>query len=97
MHIRMMQAQARSAVQIVIMTEKDLAWTWAQHVGELAGLLLAVDAQEATAEVLLRIQALVQRELLLMYIRFASKSGSLGGKLPAQSSFGGAMRISGMY
>ena len=51
------------------MTEKDLARTWSQYVKELAVLLVAVEGRDPPPEVLERIQALVQRELLFLYIR----------------------------
>lgn len=57
--------------QIKGMTEKDLARTWSQYVKELAVLLVAVEGRDPPAEVLERIQALVQRELLFLYIRRA--------------------------
>ncbi|KAK9835392.1 hypothetical protein WJX81_006933 [Elliptochloris bilobata] len=57
--------------QIKGMTEKDLARTWSQYVKELAVLLVAVEGRDPPAEVLERIQALVQRELLFLYIRAA--------------------------
>ena len=54
------------------MTEKDLARTWSQYVKELAVLLVAVEGRDPPPEVLERIQALVQRELLFLYIRCAA-------------------------
>ena len=71
--------------QIKGMTEKDLARTWSQYVKELAVLLVAVEGRDPPAEVLERIQALVQRELLFLYIRRATPSSeplcSLAGSL----------------
>lgn len=58
------------------MTEKDLAWTWSQQVKELAGLLLALEEPDAPAEVLLRIQVHVHRELLFLYTRCVSPAHS---------------------
>jgi hypothetical protein len=55
------------------MTEKDLARTWSQYVKELAVLLVAVEGRDPTPAVLERIQALVQRELLFLYIRRAAR------------------------
>ena len=63
--------------QIKGMTEKDLARTWSQYVKELAVLLVAVEGRDPPAEVLERIQALVQRELLFLYIRRAPLFHSL--------------------
>lgn len=59
------------------MTEKDLARTWSQYVKELAVLLVAVEGRDPPAEVLERIQALVQRELLFLYIRRATLASEL--------------------
>lgn len=49
----------------------DLARIWALYVKELAVLLLAVEAGDAPADVLARIKALVQHELLVLHFQCA--------------------------
>ena len=51
------------------MTDKDLARLWSRYVKELAVLLIAAEGAHPPQEVLLRMEALVRRELLLLYIR----------------------------
>jgi len=53
------------------MTERDLARLWSQYVKELAVLLVLADGPQPPPEVVERVQELVQRELLLLYIRCA--------------------------
>ncbi|EIE20548.1 hypothetical protein COCSUDRAFT_57694 [Coccomyxa subellipsoidea C-169] len=57
--------------QIKQMTEKDLARLWSQYVKELAVLLVLAEGPQPPPEVVERMQELVQRELLLLYIRAA--------------------------
>ena len=68
-------------LQIKNMSERDLAKYWSNYVKELAVLLVAVEGNNSPpAEVVERIQVLVQRELLFLYIRWAAgakKSPSL--------------------
>ena len=72
-----MSSGGAARAQIKGMTEKDLARTWSQYVKELAVLLVAVEGRDPPAEVLERIQALVQRELLFLYIRRATPTSDL--------------------
>jgi hypothetical protein len=53
------------------MKDRDLARLWAQYVRELAVLLVRAEGGDPTPEVAARVQALVHRELLLLYIRCA--------------------------
>lgn len=53
------------------MSEDDLARYWSNYVKELAVLLVAVEgAPDPPPTVLARVQELVQRELLFLYIRY---------------------------
>jgi hypothetical protein len=51
------------------MTDLDLARLWSQYVKELAVLLVRAEGSHAPGEVVERMQELVQRELLLLYMR----------------------------
>ncbi len=55
--------------QIKQMTDRDLARLWSQYVKELAVLLVLAEGPHPPPEVVERMQELVQRELLLLYIR----------------------------
>jgi hypothetical protein len=55
------------------LSERDLARTWSLYAKELAVLLWAVQGRDATPEVLLRMQALGQHELLFMYFQCARR------------------------
>ncbi|CAL8464934.1 g4469 [Coccomyxa elongata] len=57
--------------QIKQMTDRDLARLWSQYVKELAVLLVLAEGPHPPPEVVERMQELVQRELLLLYIRAA--------------------------
>ena len=52
------------------MKDKDLARLWSQYVKELAVLLVRAEGGDPAPEVAARVQDLVQRELLLLYIRW---------------------------
>ena len=57
-------------IQIKKMTDHELARYWSQYVKEAAVLLVAVEGKaEMPPAVVARIQRLVQRELLFLYIR----------------------------
>lgn len=56
--------------QIKQLTDRDLARLWSQYVKELAVLLVLAEGPHPPKEVVERMQELVQRELLLLYIRF---------------------------
>ena len=57
-------------VQIFQMTDRDLARLWSQYVKELAVLLVLAEGPHPPPEVVERMHELVQRELLLLYIRY---------------------------
>lgn len=59
-------------VQIKQMTDRDLARLWSQYVKELAVLLVLAEGPHPPPEVVERMQELVQRELLLLYIRYGN-------------------------
>ena len=68
-------AMMSALLQIKNMSERDLAKYWSNYVKELAVLLVAVEGNDSPpAEVVERIQVLVQRELLFLYIRWAAGS-----------------------
>ena len=67
--VTMMARPARA--QIKGMKDRDLARLWAQYVRELAVLLVRAEGGDPTPEVAARVQELVHRELLLLYIRCA--------------------------
>ena len=72
--------------QIKNMTEQDLAKYWSQYVKELAVLLVAMEGNDQPPrEVVDRIQALVQRELLFLYIRYEAFPKKLNIFLPVRS------------
>ena len=52
------------------MKDKDLARLWSQYVKELAVLLVRAEGGDPAPEVAARVRDLVQRELLLLYIRW---------------------------
>ena len=56
--------------QIKGMKDKDLARLWSQYVKELAVLLVRAEGGDPSPEVAARVRDLVQRELLLLYIRW---------------------------
>lgn len=58
--------------QIKSMTDRDLARLWSQYVKELAVLLVRAEGNHPPEEVVERMQELVQRELLLLYMRWAT-------------------------
>ena len=58
--------------QIKQMTDRDLARLWSQYVKELAVLLVLAEGPHPPPEVVERMQELVQRELLLLYIRYGN-------------------------
>ncbi|KAK9917739.1 hypothetical protein WJX75_007649 [Coccomyxa subellipsoidea] len=60
-----------SPEQIKQLTDRDLARLWSQYVKELAVLLVLAEGPHPPKEVVERMQELVQRELLLLYIRAA--------------------------
>jgi hypothetical protein len=60
------------AAQIKSMTDRDLARLWSQYVKELAVLLVLAEGGHPPQEVVARMQELVQRELLLLYMRCAA-------------------------
>src|SRR5579875_1949015 len=60
-----------ACAQIKGMKDRDLARLWAQYVRELAVLLVRAEGGDPTPEVAARVQELVHRELLLLYIRCA--------------------------
>ena len=67
-------------LQIKNMSERDLAKYWSNYVKELAVLLVAVEGNASPpGEVVERIQVLVQRELLFLYIRWAAGAQQLEG------------------
>lgn len=60
-------------LQIKDMSDKDLAKYWSNYVKEIAVLLVSVEGDpQPPAEVVGRIQELVQKELLFLYIRLAA-------------------------
>ena len=59
-------------LQIKDMSDRDLARFWSTYVKEVAVLLVSVEGNpHPPSEVINRIQELVQKELLFLYIRFA--------------------------
>ena len=60
---------ARPGVQIKKMTDRDIARLWSQYVKELAVLLVRAEGGDPPPEVIARMEELVCRELLLLYIR----------------------------
>ena len=56
-------------VQIKKMTDRDIARLWSQYVKELAVLLVRAEGTDPPQEVIARMEELVCRELLLLYIR----------------------------
>ena len=66
------------------MKDRDLARLWAQYVRELAVLLVRAEGADPTPEVAARVQELVHRELLLLYIRCARAPCCMrrGGRAP---------------
>ena len=60
---------ARHGVQIKKMTDRDIARLWSQYVKELAVLLVRAEGGDPPPEVIARMEELVCRELLLLYIR----------------------------
>ncbi|CAL5229277.1 g12570 [Coccomyxa viridis] len=57
--------------QIKKMTDRDIARLWSQYVKELAVLLVRAEGNDPPQEVIARMEELVCRELLLLYIRAA--------------------------
>ena len=55
--------------QIKKMTDRDIARLWSQYVKELAVLLVRAEGTGPPQEVIARMEELVCRELLLLYIR----------------------------
>ena len=64
-----------SLVQIKKMTDRDIARLWSQYVKELAVLLVSAEGTDPPQEVIARMEELVCRELLLLYIRCVSSIG----------------------
>lgn len=60
-----------SLAQIKTMTDRDIARLWSQYVKELAVLLVRAEGTDPPQEVIARMEELVCRELLLLYIRCA--------------------------
>lgn len=57
-------------VQIKSMSDRELARYWSNYVKEIAVLLVAVEGNpQPPTEIVERIQELVQKELLFLYIR----------------------------
>ena len=54
------------------MTDRDIARLWSQYVKELAVLLVRAEGNDPPQEVIARMEELVCRELLLLYIRQAA-------------------------
>ena len=54
------------------MTDRDIARLWSQYVKELAVLLVRAEGSDPPQEVIARMEELVCRELLLLYIRHAA-------------------------
>ena len=63
---------AALCVQIKKMTDRDIARLWSQYVKELAVLLVRAEGTDPPQEVIARMEELVCRELLLLYIRQAA-------------------------
>ena len=63
---------ARHGVQIKKMTDRDIARLWSQYVKELAVLLVRAEGGDPPPEVIARMEELVCRELLLLYIRWGT-------------------------
>ena len=59
-------------MQIKKMTDRDIARLWSQYVKELAVLLVRAEGMDPPQEVIARMEELVCRELLLLYIRQAA-------------------------
>ena len=55
------------------MTDRDIARLWSQYVKELAVLLVRAEGSDPPQEVIARMEELVCRELLLLYIRHAAE------------------------
>ena len=65
-------------LQIKDMSDRDLARYWSNYVKEIAVLLVSVEGDpHPPEEVIGRIQELVQKELLFLYIRFGCKLSTL--------------------
>jgi len=65
----LMGSLASTCPQIKKMTDRDIARLWSQYVKELAVLLVRAEGSDPPQEVIARMEELVCRELLLLYIR----------------------------
>ena len=72
------EIEADFLLQIKQLSEQELAKFWSMYVKELAVLLVSVEGDEDPgSQVMGRIKALVQTELLSLYIRYSSAMANI--------------------